>query len=40
VLAKIMAEVLSILAMATKQMKQGRTSGFIPDDVLLIAEFK
>ncbi|KAH8999670.1 hypothetical protein EDB86DRAFT_3242665, partial [Lactarius hatsudake] len=30
VMGKIMAEVLSILADMTKEMKQGRTSGFIP----------
>jgi len=29
VMGKIMAEVLSMLAIATKEMKQGRTSEFI-----------
>ena len=29
VMGKLMAEVLSMLAIATKEMKRGRTSGFI-----------
>ena len=39
VMAKIMAEVLSILATATKQMKQGRASEFISYHTLAIAQF-
>lgn len=39
VLAKIMAEVLSMLAIATKQMKRGRISELISGDVLPVAQF-
>jgi hypothetical protein len=39
VMAKIMAEVLSMLAIATKQMKRGRISEFMFGDVLAIAQF-
>ena len=31
VMGKVMAEVLSILAIATKELKQRRTSEFMPD---------
>ena len=39
VMAKIMAEVLSMLAIATKQMKRGRISELIFGDVLAVAQF-
>jgi len=35
-MGKIMAEVLSMLAIATKEMKQRRTSGFISGAELLL----
>ena len=37
--AKIMAEVLSILALATKGIKEGRISWFIFCDKLLLSKF-
>jgi hypothetical protein len=39
-LAKIMAEVLSVLALATKGIKEGRISGFIFCDKLLLSEVR
>ena len=38
-LARIMAEVLSVLAIATKGMKEGRTSGSTFCDKLLLAYY-
>ena len=38
ILVKIMAEVLSVLALATKQIKQGRFSEPLTDHLSLIAE--
>ena len=38
VMAKVMAEVLSMLAIATKQMKRGRISELIFGDVLAVAQ--
>ena len=41
VMAKIMAEVLSMLAIATKQMKRGRISELISGNMLaIIAQFE
>lgn len=34
VMVKIMVELLSTLALATKELKQGRSSEFVPADVL------
>ena len=39
VMTKIMAEVLTMLAVATKQMKRGRISELISGDMLALAQF-